>query len=286
MAKTIRHTYLDFDGLCQLIWVPKLVTAPGPKENIAFRAYFTQIQPSDKDNKKPKRVGAAFRRDIPIGDILDIPIGTIFNNGIANTQYKDEDFNVREGLFALDLDDDNIRLIDRWSNIVSDEGTTKLNNFILPCSPASLPHDPDYNGTLLSIGAHGDPFAFLILSYEVFRFFYAVSSRMVQVFLDSRFVDWGRYVWNAERSSINAERKEALVWLRQWMLVQDAWFIASIAFDPIAVERGMNIYRSIATDKNRVLRAVPPMHESINVKAKYVSFKMELAAKANLFSNS
>ncbi|MFZ6814924.1 hypothetical protein ACO0K3_10690 [Undibacterium sp. Rencai35W] len=273
MAKTLRRTYLDFKGLCQLTWVGRLVSVPGPKENIVVRAYFTEILTSSQNNTKPKRFGEAFWKDVPIGDILDMPIGTLFFQGVPVKQYEDEAFSLRKGMLALNFTDDNVKIIDRWTCVDSTDDSSPAEKLLLPRAPSSLPNDSNYRGTLLYIGAYGDPFAYAIPSYEVFRFFYAVSSRMSDVFLDSRFLEWGRFVWNPERSSIDFERKEALLWLRQWMLDQDAWFIASIAFDPISVKRGMDLYRSIAVDQNRILRAVPPMHDWVNIKAKWVSIK-------------
>jgi hypothetical protein len=273
LVKTIRRTYLDFKGLCQLTWVGRLVSLPGPKENIVVRAYFTKILTSAQDNTKSKRFGEAFWKDVPIGDILDMPIGTMFYQGVPVEQHADEAFTIHNSILALNFTDDNMKIIDRWSCIDTADDSSSAENLLLPRAAGSLPNDPNYRGTLLYIGANGDPFAYAIPSYEVFRFFYAVSSRMSNVFLDSRFLEWGRYIWNPERSSIDFERKEALLWLRQWMLDQDAWFIASIAFDPISVKRGMDLYRSIAVDQNRILRAVPPMHEWVNINAKWVSIR-------------
>ncbi|MGB7193424.1 MAG: hypothetical protein WBD81_08205 [Collimonas pratensis] len=270
MTQTIRRTYLDFEELCQLTWVGRLVSVPGPKENIVVRAYFTKVLLPAQENTKPKRIGDAFWRDMPIGDILDVPIGTLFYQGMPINK---DIFSFRNSLLTLNFSDGNMKIIDRWTSVETEDDPSSSGKLLLPRAPGSLPHDSNYKGTLLCIGANGDPFAYAIPSYEVFRFFYAVSSRMASVFLDSRFLEWGRYVWNPERSSIDLERKEVLLWLRQWMLDQDAWFIASIAFDPISVKRGMDLYRSVAVDQSRILRAVPPIHDWTNIKAKWVPIK-------------
>ena len=39
------------------------------------------------------------------------------------------------------------------------------------------------------------------------------------------------------------------------------------------IERGMDIFRSIAVDQNRILRAVPPMHDRSTIKAKWIPIK-------------
>lgn len=273
MAKPIRRKYLDFEGLCQLTWVGRLISVPGPKENIVFRAYFTKVMPSPDGENQFKRFGEAFWRDFPVGDIMDVPIGTMFYQGEPVKRNVDDALSVRKGFHALDFSEGNVRIIDRWARVGSVEDPSSPGKLLLPRAPGSLPNDPNYNGTLLCVGENGDPFAYVIPSYEIFRFFYAVSSRMAQVFLDSRFLEWGRYVWNPDRSSIDHDRREALLWLRQWMLDQDAWFIASLAFDPIAVNRGMDLYRSIAVDRNRILRAVPPMTGLVNFIARWVPIK-------------
>ncbi|MBI1890265.1 MAG: hypothetical protein HYS18_06460 [Burkholderiales bacterium] len=265
MTRTIRRKYIDYDGLCQLTYVGRLLSVPGPKENIAFRAYFTPVLPPIRGETKPKRVGKAFARDMPIGDIIDIPLSTLFYEGkpIPHNDKLDEAFSVAGGHLSLNLADDNLRFVDRWHCVAPGK-------LLIPQGPSSLPEDPYYDGTFLCIGANDNPYEYLIPSYEVFRFFYAVSSRMAEVLLDSRFLEWSRYIWDPKRSAINRETKEARLWLRQWMLDQDAWYIASLAFDPISVERAMNLYRSIAIDQSRLLRAVPPMHEWINVQASWI----------------
>ena len=278
MTPPIRRTYLDFEELCQLTWVGRLISVPGPKENIVVRAYFTKVLVPSKEEAKVKRVGNAFWKDIPIGDILDIPIGTLFYRGVPANQSTAHSKSIHDSLISLDFGDDNVKIIDRWMLIGKDETSPASDKLLLPRTPSSLPQDPNYSGSLLYVGEGDNPFAYAIPCYEVFRFFYAVSSRMADVFLNSRFLDWNRYIWNSERSSIDFESKKALLWLRQWMLDQDAWFIASLAFDPISVERGMNIFRSIAVDQNRILRAVPPMHDRSIIKAKWIPIKNGLGS--------
>ena len=270
MTTTIRRTYIDFKGLCQLTWVGRLISIPGPKENIAFRAYFTEIQIPVDNVMHVHRRGLAFCRDIPVGDIIDIPIGTLFYEGVPLQKTADPHFAIQKTALQLDFSEGNMLIVDRWATLDIDEDPFSEPRLILPRAPASLPDDPEYKGVMLCVGENGDPFAYIIPCYEVFRFFYAVSSKLAQVFLDSRFLEWGRYVWNPERSSIDRERGEAMLWLRQWMLDNDAWFIATLAFDPIALKRGMDLYRSIAVDRSRILRAVPPMQELINAVAKWV----------------
>jgi hypothetical protein len=268
----IRRKYLDFEGICQLIWAPRLVSLPGPKENILLRTYFAPVQPALSSDQQAKRLGASFFKDIPIGDAINIPIGTMFYDGmpISTAGIEDRDFSVNTSIFSMDFSSTNIRLIERWAEVGEENSQTRL---LIPASPSSLPDDPHYNGTLLSVGSNGNPFAFLIPSFEVFRFFYAISSRMASVFLDSRFLEWARYVWNPNRSVIDPEKREARLWLRQWMLDQDAWFIASLAFDPEAIERGKDLYRAVATDSGRMLRAVPPMQGEVRIKAKWVGIQ-------------
>jgi hypothetical protein len=277
LAKAIRRKYIDFDGLCQLVYVGRLLSVPGPKDNIAFRAYFSPVLPPMEVGQKPKRTGETFFRDMPIGDIIDIPLCTLFYKGVPvpHTQKLDEAFSVTKGHLTFNLVRDNLRFVDRWF-------CPTPGKLLIPPSARSRPDDPYYNGTFLCIGAGSNPYEYLVPSYEVFRFFYAVSSRMAQVFLDSRFLEWGRYVWDSKRSAINHEKKEARLWLRQWMLDQDAWYIASLAFDPIAVERAMDIYRSVAIDESRLLRAVPPMNEWINVQATWRHVENGAGGKSRL----
>jgi len=91
---------------------------------------------------------------------------------------------------------------------------------------ASWPHVRE---TLLVIQEQdGDPFAVMMPTTEIIRFYYAPSTRLAQALF------WGEYgeTFNAERSGV-LEEGVVRVHLRQWMEDQDAWTLARYMCSPV-----------------------------------------------------
>jgi len=74
----------------------------------------------------------------------------------------------------------------------------------------------------------GDPFAVMMPTTEIIRFYYAPSTRLAQALF------WGEYgeTFNAERSGV-LEEGVVRVHLRQWMEDQDAWTLARYMCSPV-----------------------------------------------------
>jgi hypothetical protein len=81
---------------------------------------------------------------------------------------------------------------------------------------------PDVRPTLLvALEQDRDPYAVMIPTAEIIRFYYAPSTRLAQALF------WGEYseMFNAERSGI-FEEGVVRVHLRRWLEDQDAWTLA------------------------------------------------------------
>ena len=88
---------------------------------------------------------------------------------------------------------------------------------------------PHVRETLLVIQEQdGDPFAVMMPTTEIIRFYYAPSTRLAQALF------WGEYgeTFNAERSGV-LEEGVVRVHLRQWMEDQDAWTLARYMCSPV-----------------------------------------------------
>ena len=74
----------------------------------------------------------------------------------------------------------------------------------------------------------GDPFAVMMPTTEIIRFYYAPSTRLAQALF------WGDYgeTFNAERSGV-LEEGVVRVHLQQWMQDQDAWTLARYMCSPV-----------------------------------------------------
>ena len=103
---------------------------------------------------------------------------------------------------------------------------------------ASWPH---VRRTLLvAVEQDGDPYAVMVPTAEIIRFYYAPSTRLAQALF------WGEYndMFNAERSGI-FEEGVVRVHLRRWLEDQDAWTLARYICSPVMQREATRLYRSL-----------------------------------------
>jgi hypothetical protein len=103
---------------------------------------------------------------------------------------------------------------------------------------ASWPHVRE---TLLVIQEQdGDPFAVMLPTTEIIRFYYAPSTRLAQALF------WGEYgeTFNAERSGV-LEEGVVRVPSSQWMEDQDAWTLARYMCSPVMQCETSRLYSGI-----------------------------------------
>jgi hypothetical protein len=104
---------------------------------------------------------------------------------------------------------------------------------------------PDVRRTLLvAVEQDSDPYAVMIPTAEIIRFYYAPSTRLAQALF------WGEYseMFNAERSGI-FEEGVVRVHLRRWLEDQDAWTLARYLSSPVMQREAARLYQSLQLDQ-------------------------------------
>jgi hypothetical protein len=93
---------------------------------------------------------------------------------------------------------------------------------------------------LVAIEQNGDPYAVMIPTAEIIRFYYATSTRLAQALF------WGEYdqTFNAERSGL-VEEGVVRVHLRRWLEDQDAWTLARYLSSPVMQRETSRVYQSL-----------------------------------------
>ena len=103
---------------------------------------------------------------------------------------------------------------------------------------ASWPH---VRRTLLvAVEQAGDPYAVMVPTAELIRFYYAPSTRLAQALF------WGEYkdTFDAERSGV-FEDGAVKVHLRRWIEDQDAWTLARYICSPVMQRETSRLYRDV-----------------------------------------
>jgi hypothetical protein len=107
---------------------------------------------------------------------------------------------------------------------------------------ASWPH---VRRTLLvAVEQDGDPYAVLVPTAEIIRFYYAPSTRLAQALF------WGEYnqTFDAERSGV-FEEGVVKVHLRRWLEDEDAWTLARYMCSPVMQREASRLYKSFQLDQ-------------------------------------
>ncbi len=103
---------------------------------------------------------------------------------------------------------------------------------------ASWPH---VRRTLLvSVEQSGDPYAVMVPTAELIRFYYAPSTRLAQALF------WGEYknTFDIERSGV-FEEGAVKVHLRRWIEDQDAWTLARYLCSPVMQREASRLYKRL-----------------------------------------
>ena len=100
---------------------------------------------------------------------------------------------------------------------------------------------PAVRRTLVAtVEQNGDPYAVMIPTAEIIRFYYATSTRLAQALF------WGEYdqTFNAGRSGVFDEGM-VRVHLRRWLEDQDAWTLARYLSSPVMQREARRLYQSL-----------------------------------------
>jgi len=100
---------------------------------------------------------------------------------------------------------------------------------------------PDVRATLLvTVEQDGDPYAVIIPTAEIIRFYYAPSTRLAQALF------WGEYpaAFNAEQSGLMPDGT-VRIHLRRWLEDQDAWTLTRYLGSPAMRREASRLFRSL-----------------------------------------
>jgi hypothetical protein len=100
---------------------------------------------------------------------------------------------------------------------------------------------PDVRRTLLvTVEQEGDPYAVMVPTAEIIRFYYGPSTRLAQALF------WGEYhgTFNADRSGV-VEEGVVKVHLRRWLEDEDAWTVARYMCSSLMQREASVLYKSL-----------------------------------------
>jgi hypothetical protein len=93
---------------------------------------------------------------------------------------------------------------------------------------------------VLAVEQAGDPYAVMVPTAELIRFYYAPSTRLAQALF------WGEYkdTFDAERSGV-LDEGVVKIHLRRWLEDQDAWTLARYICSPVMQREASRLYKGL-----------------------------------------
>lgn len=249
------HIYVPLnlpDGAWQIYWYGRLTDVPHARETPFIHTFLSRVEL--RDGRIVARHPERAKVKLPVSDLTALPLGTVLEEKAVHPALPLHDKATWKNI-VVDLTRSNLRVHTRL------DGTDDYGR-LLGISRKTGILDDDYEGLLVTAGGGAGEHLYIFPSIALFHSFWAISSKWAQMMVDGRFVAYDRYVFSAQRSHISGDGKSALLWLRQWMLDDDARFIASLAFDEYALSTGADIHRHLAQvtrgAARRCIRALPP----------------------------
>ncbi len=246
-------------GQWQLHWYGQVASSPQATVTPFIHAFFHRVERLAsgelRHHKESRRVL------LPITDTPAFPLGTVVSDGDINEAEKLGP-HFRWDDITIDFSRDSIQVFSRLGSEDSDAGPLLDEPFRLGPGRNTAASDRRYDSLLLKVGgSYGSP-TYVFPCMTIFQFFWAPTSKWAQLMVDGRFSDPEHYLFNQERSRLSADRRSAMLWLRQWMKDEDVPFLASIAFNSYAMDRGADIYLYLAQGSRargpHFIRALPP----------------------------
>lgn len=244
-------------GLWQLFRYGRLTQLPTLKVAIWIEAYFREVE-LDERGGISRWTSRIETREIPVGEMVAWDVGCVFN-ATTHKVGQPQPFSKKVERFTVD-----VSFTDGNCSIVRNGDGIELQ---LP----STPNDPQAALYFVKVKRCSEA-PLIIPCTTVLKTFWGRSSNLIHMLLDSRFLDFRRYVVNPERSMIDRDNRAAFIWLRQWSLDDDAKFLATIAFDELAISRARNISLSLhaemdsSNEKNqRYIVALPPHQQHMTL---------------------
>lgn len=256
-------------GQWQLFSYGQLTAVPTAKQAIWIKGFFRRVVLNDRFEITSWGKETVCR-ELPVGELVAWEIGCIFDSEthrIRSPQAIGEGFKVVPAI-DVEFTRENCTLIRRHDYLNGDEEQFVLRN------PGIKKGTLDSNTYFLIVARGAQP-PLLIPCTTVLQTFWARSSNFLHMLLDSRFLDFDRYVINVEKSRLDTETGQAHLWLRQWSIDADARFLATIAFDAEAIQRGREISARLHSTVaeygdqvvDRYVAALPPYEKPMQLRA-------------------
>lgn len=253
-------------GKWQLHWYGQVVSAPQAAVTPFIYAFFHRVERlasgALRHHKESRRV------ILPITDTPAFPLGTVVSEGdVLEAEELSPKFTLDE--ITIDFSRDNIQVFSRLGLEDQDTGPLLEEPFHLRPGSITAAADRRYDSLLLKVGGSNGSLPYVFPCMTIFRFFWAPTNKWAQLMVDGRFSDSEHYLFNQARTSLSADGTRAMLWLRQWMKDEDVPFLASIAFDSYAMDRGADIYRYLAQGSRargpHFIRALPPFEGQMSL---------------------
>lgn len=246
-------------GAWQIFWLGRLSDVPQATRTPFIKAYLCQVWL--ENGTIVRRSTIVKHVELPVSDLVVMPLGTVIDDTKILAGLPLSDRSLWKNI-TVDFTRQNLDVVLRKGN-----GTVAP---LLGLGRKTLADDDEYEGLLVTAGEGGNPTAYVFPCLSIFHFFWARSSKWAQMMVDGRFVDYDRYIFDPRRSHLSGDGQNAMIWLRQWMLDDDAAFIASLAFDEYALKVGADIYLNMAQrgrgGQHRCIRALPPYQGKLQMK--------------------
>jgi hypothetical protein len=259
-------------GDWQLISYGRLEEQPTIKAALWITAIFRKVR--IEEDLIVERFSNVVERYLPTAEMIIFEVGCIFctdTSKVLRAQYLSTEMVQTE--IEIEFTKENCELIRRyWCD---EEGRRFFNN------PVSELTDNSNSYLLSAVCTNGQKI--LIPCTTVLQAFWARSSNLLSMLLDTRFLEFDYYVINTELSKLDIETGKAYLLLRQWSLDEDAKFLASILFSEKpeeAILRGQEISKRLCSMPphfenidDRYIAAIPPHSSKVALEVWGLSVK-------------
>lgn len=254
MEKIKRRLELP-SGHWQLFSFGRLSEEAVVKSAIWIWAYFRRVL-VDEAGQVTNWLDEVVLDRLPVAEMVIFEVGSVFHSDSGRaTRWQHISKDIENRTVEVEFTDANCELLRRHMKAESGEFLFKNPRF----------HASEESNAFLLSAKCTSGMPLLIPCTTVLQTFWGRSSQLMHMLLDSRFLDFDRYVINTEKTFLDRENREAMVWLRQWSRDEDVNFLATIAFDPIAIQRGKDIslrLHAITSEfrhsPKRCIAALPP----------------------------
>lgn len=244
----IKHSAFPQEGMWRVVWFGRLTS--DEYGNISINTHFARLDKSLPSNRDHRVIR------LPIGEIPRLHINAVIQDGTLDTDFQPEFRGWATRSRMVNLHDEYISFKKRSDTsfsglIIPDEGGVQF-----------LGRDGDALIAYFDFNEGDCPLA--IPSIELFRFFYATSSKMAQIATNGELVSARNHLWKDE--DIDPEKNASIVICKS-MLDADVPMLACFAFDGYArlQARSMYLYSAPEGENRGILAARPPISEVVEL---------------------